>query len=108
MRRCHGEFYVGAKVLLSMHNLILHGSCKFRDQFECLFVITECIGETAYRLDLLLCAALCEVHNAFHVSLLCDWHNNGVHADMPVIEIDGEAEYEVGEIKGHRVHNGEV
>ena len=53
-------------------------------------------------------AALCGVHNVFHVSLLHDWHNNGVHADMPPIEIDGKAEYKVGEIKGHCIHNGEV
>ena len=27
---------------------------------------------------------------------------------MPPIEIDGEAEYEVAAIKGHRVRNGEI
>ena len=27
---------------------------------------------------------------------------------MPLVEIDGEAKYKVGEIKGHRIHNGEV
>ena len=91
-----------------MHNLKLHGSRKFRDRFVGPFVITECIGETAYRLDLSLCAALCAVHNVFHVSLLCNWHNNGVHADVPLIEIDGEAEYKVWEIKRHCIHNGEV
>lgn len=42
------------------------------------------------------------------MSLLHDWHNNGVHADMPLIEIDREAEYKVGEIKGHHIRNGEV
>ena len=61
-----------------------------------------------YRLDLSLRAALRGVYNVFHVSLLRDWHNNGVHADMPPIEIDREVEYEVGKIKGHRVCNGEV
>ena len=106
--RHHVEFDVGSKVLLSMPNLKLHGSRKFRDRFINLFVITERIGETAYRLDLSLRAALSGVHNVFHVSLLCNWHNNGVHADMPPIEIDGEAEYKVGKIKGHRVRNGEV
>ena len=48
------------------------------------------------------------MQNVLHVSLLCDWHNNGVDADMPPIEIDGEAKYKVGEIKGHHVCNGEV
>ena len=71
-------------------------------------MITERIGETAYRLDLSLHAALHGVHNVIHVSLLCDLRNNGVHAGVPLIEIDGEAEYKVGEIKGHRVCNGEV
>ena len=52
--------------------------------------------------------ALRGVHNVFHVSLLCDWHNNGVHADVPPIEIDGEAEYKVGETKGHCIRNGDV
>ena len=31
-----------------------------------------------------------------------------MHADVPPIEIDREAEYEVGEIKDHCVCNGEV
>ena len=100
------EFDVGTKVLLSMCNLKLHGSHKFRDRFVGLFVITERIGETTYRLDLLLHAALCGVHNEFHVSMFHDWHR--VHANVPPIEIDGEAEYKVGEIKGHRVCNGVV
>ena len=59
-------------------------------------------------LDLYSHAALRGVHNVFHVSLLRDWQDNGVHTDMPLIEIDGEAEYEVAAIKGHRVRNGEI
>ena len=27
---------------------------------------------------------------------------------MPPIEINGEAAYKIGEIKGHYIHNGEV
>ena len=75
-----------------MHNLKLHRSHKFGDQFVGPFIITKHIGETAYRLDLSLHAALHGVHNVFHVSLLRNWHNNGVHADVPPIEIDGETE----------------
>ena len=52
--------------------------------------------------------ALCGVHSVFHVLLLCDWQLNGVHADVPPIEINGEAEYEVAGIKGHRECNGEL
>ena len=107
-RRHHVKFNVGTKVLLLMRNLKLHGSRKLRDQFVGPFVITECIGVTAYRLDLSLCAALRGVHNVFHMSLLHNWHNNGAHADMPPIKIDGEAKHKVGEIKGHHICNGEV
>ena len=70
--------------------------------------MTQCIGETAYRLDLFSPAALCGVQNVFHVLLLCDWQDNGVHADLLPIEIDGEAEYEVLGIKGYRECNGEL
>ena len=95
-------------MLLSTCNLKLHGLCKFRDRFVGPFVITKHIGETAYRLDLSSCAALRGMLNVFHMLLLRDWQNDGVHADVPPIEIDGEAKYEVGEIKGHSVRNGEV
>ena len=91
-----------------MRNLKLNGLRKFRDRFVSLFVITKRIGETVSRLNLSSRAALRGVHNAFHVSLLCDWQNNGVHADVPAIKIIGEAKYKVGEFKGHRVCNGEV
>ena len=106
--RHHVEFDVGTKVLLSKRNPKLHGSRKFRDRFVGLFVITESIGDTTYRLDLLSHATLHGVHNVFHVSLLHDWHNSRVHADMPLIEIDGKAEYKVEEMKGHRIFHGEM
>ena len=89
-------------------NLRLHGTRKFRDRFVGPFVITECIGNTAYHLDLLRSAALSGVHDVFHVLLLCGWLSNGVHADVPSIEIDGKAEYKVAEIKGHRERQGEI
>ena len=44
----------------------------------------------------------------FHASLPCGWLSNGVHANVPSIEIDGEAEYKVSEIKGHRERQGEM
>ena len=70
--------------------------------------MTQHIGETAYRLDFSFCEALHGVHSMFHVSLLHDWWDNGVHADVPPIEIDREAKYEVSGIKGHREQNGEL
>ena len=89
-----------------MRNLQLHGTKKFRDRFVGPSTMTQHIEETAYRLDLSSHAALHGVHNVFHVSLLCDWQDNGVHADVLPIEINGEADYEVLSIKGHRECNG--
>ena len=74
---------------MSTKNLRLHGTRKFRDRFVGPFLVTERIGNTAYRLDLSRSAALSGVHDVFHVSLLCAWLTNGVHADVPSIEIDG-------------------
>ena len=48
------------------------------------------------------------VHDVFHVSLLHGWLTNGIHADVPPIEIDGEAEYKVSEVKGHHERQGEM
>ena len=95
------EYAVGDKVLLSTKNLRLHGIRKFHDHYIGPFIVLERIGKTAYHLDLLSHAALRGVHNVFHVSLLCDWLGNGVHANVPPIEIDGKAEFEVASIKGH-------
>ena len=72
------------------------------------FVVTECIGNMVYHLDLLRSAALRGVHDVFHVLLLCGWLTNGVNANVPSIKIDGEAEYKVSEIKGHHEHQGEM
>ena len=93
---------------MSTNNLRLHGTRKFRDRFVGPFVVVEHIGNMAYRLDLSRSAALSGVHNVFHVSLLRGWLTNGVHADVPSIKIDGEAEYEVSEIKGHHERQGEM
>ena len=72
------------------------------------FVVVECIGNTAYRLDLSRSAALRGVHDVFHVSLLCGWLTNGIHADVPPIKIDGKAEYKASKIKGHHECQGEM
>ena len=72
------------------------------------FVVVERIGNMAYCLDLSRSAELSGVHDVFRVLLLCGWLTNGVHADVPSIKIDGKAEYEVSEIKGHRERQGEM
>ena len=63
------------------------------------------IGNIAYHLDLLSDRG---VHNVLHVSILCDWLCNRVHANVPPIKIDGKAEYKVAEIKDHRERQGEM
>ena len=102
------EYAVGDKVLLLTKNLRLHRTRKFRDRFVGPFVVTECIGKMAYCLDLSRSAVLRSVHDIFHVSLPHGWLTNGIHANVPSIEIDGKAEYEVSEIKGHRERQGEM
>ena len=89
-------------------NLRLHGTRKFYDCLVGLFVVVECIGNMAYRLDLSQSAALRGVHDVFHVLLLRGWLSNGVHADVPSIKIDGKAEYKVSEIKVHHECQGEM
>ena len=93
---------------MSTKNLRLHGTRKFHDRFVGVFVVVEGIGNITYHLDLLRSAALRGVHDVFHVSLLRGWLNNGVHADVPSIEIDGKAEYKVSKIKGHSERQGEM
>ena len=73
-----------------------------------LIIVVEHIGNTAYHLDLSQSSALRGIHDIFHVSLLCGWLTNSVHADVPSIKIDGEAEYKVSEIKGHCECQGEL
>ena len=48
------------------------------------------------------------IHDVFHVLLLRGWLTNGVHADVPLIVIDGEAEYKISEIKGHHERQDEM
>ena len=64
------SFTVGDKVLLSTHNLNFTGLRKLKDKYARPFVVEQSIGEVAYKLDLLSCAALRNVHPVFHVSLL--------------------------------------
>ena len=44
----------------------------------------------------------------FHVSWLHGWLSNRVHADTPLIKIDGKAEYKVTEIKVHHKWQGKM
>ena len=101
------SFHVGDKVLLSTRNLSLKGSRHLRDRYCGPFVVTERIGETAYRVDL-QGKGLDGIHDVFHVSLLRPYLSNGLATEVPPVELDGELEYEVAAIKGHRVSRGEL
>ena len=101
------SFNVGDKVLLSTHNLSLKGSCHLRDRYCRPFVVTKCIGETAHRVDL-QGKGLGGIHDIFHVLLFYPYLSNGLATEVPPIELDGELEYEVAAIKGHRVSRGEL
>ena len=48
------------------------------------------------------------IHDVFHVSLLCPYLSNGLSTEVPPVELDGELEYEIAAIKGHRVSHGEL
>ena len=91
---------------LSTRNLSLKGSHHLCDRYCGPFVVTERIGETAYRVDL-QGKGLDGIHDVF-VSLLCPYLSNGLATEVPPIELDGELEYEIAAIKGHRVSHGEL
>ena len=64
--------------------------------------------KVAYKLDLSSHAALRNVHLVFHVSLLWQWHSNGLHCTAPLGDIDDEVKYEVHCIKAHHMHRNEL
>ena len=69
------EFEVGSKVLLSTRNLALKNiPGKLKSRFCGPFVVTERIGQQAYRLEL---PTEWSIHNVFHVSLLKSWRVAG-------------------------------
>ena len=47
------------------------------------------------------------MHNVFHVSLLRDYSDNGVMAQVPPVELGGEHEYEVQAIVDHCICRNE-
>ena len=62
----HQEHEVGDWVLLSTSNLHLAAVCKLRQWFVGPFKVLQCVGKTAYKLDLQ--GWVTGVHNVFHVS----------------------------------------
>ena len=101
-------FATGDKVLLSTCNLNLTDLQKFKDQYTGPFVVQEMIGEVAYKLDVLLWAALHNVHTVFHISLLHAWLRNGLHHIAQPVDIDDKDDYEFHCIKTHCMHCSEL
>ena len=101
------SFNVGDKVLLSTRNLSLKGSSHLRNHYCGRFVVTKCIGETAYCVDL-QGKGLDGIHDVFHVSLLHPYLSNGLSTEVPPVELDGELEREVAAIKGHHASRREL
>ena len=64
------------------------------------------VGPTAYCLDLSTISALKHLHPTFHVSLLSAFQDNGLYQQPPLVEIDGDDEWEIERILGHRLFRG--
>ena len=100
------EFAVGAQVLLSTRNLRLKLPKKLQDRYIGPFRVISRVGPTAYHLDLSTSSALKHLHPTFHISLLREFQDNGLYQQPPPVEIDGDDEWEIERILGHRLFRG--
>ena len=101
------QYDVGQRALLSTRNLRLKLPRKLQDSYIDLFVIIEHIGSTSYKSYLTKNSALRKIHPDFHMNLLRDFKDNVLKQQTPPIEVDGEKEFEVKAIVGHRVFRGQ-
>lgn len=95
-------YELGQQVLLSTANIGLYcaGSPKLLPRYIGPFKVTKRIGELAYKLDL---PTTMKIHDVFHVSRLKPYrHDNRVQPPPLPITINGELEYEVEMVYGHR------
>lgn len=93
---------VGDKVLLSTRNLQLKnkGTKKLLPKWVGPFVITQCVGSVAYKLQL---PQNLKVHPVFHVSLLREYRSDGRRQPPPVaIETEDGPYFEVESVLDHR------
>ena len=96
------EYLEGDRVLLSTQNVGLYctGSPKLLPRYIGPFKILKRVGELAYKLEL---PPVLKIHPVFHVSRLRPFHDDGRVQPPPLpIVVDGELEYEVEKIYGHR------
>jgi len=100
----HKPYAKGEKIWLEGKNLrMLHPTTKLRPRRFGPFKITEVLGSTTYRLDLL---PTWKIHNAFHSALLSPYQETKEHGanfvEPPPDLIEGEPEYKVEKILGAR------
>ena len=107
-RHCRDvEYAMGQKVLLSTKNLRLKLPRKLQDQYVGPFEVLKRVGPTAYKLDLSHSSALKTIHPVFHISLLRDFEDNGLRQQPPPVEVEGQYEYQIEAIVGHRTFWGQ-
>jgi hypothetical protein len=96
------EYGVGSYVLLSSKDVGLKvvGSRKLLPRFIGPFKVIKRVGELAYRLEL---PESLKIHDVFHVSRFKPFFDDGRVQPPPLpINVDGELEYEVEKVYGHR------
>ncbi len=98
-------FEIGDKVLLSTRNLALKGalSRKLSARHVGPFIVVAKYGNTAYKLKL---PENMKIHPVFHVSLLKAY--KGVYNEPDAVEIEDEKEYEIDQIVGHALRQGQM
>ena len=88
-------------MLLSSKTLYFAGIRKLRARFMGPFRVMECIGKTAYRLDLK--GKFKQVNNVFHVSQLNKHIPGGPSTTLPEpIQLEGKDPFEVEALLKHR------
>ena len=90
----------------SAPNLRLKLPKKLQDRYIGPFRVISRVGPTAYHLDLSTSSALKHLHPTFHISLLREFRDNGLYQQPPPVEIDGDDEWEIERILGHRLFRG--
>ena len=96
------EYAMGQKVLLKMRKLRQKLPRKLQDRCMGLFEVLKRLRPIAYKLDLSYSSALKMIHLVFHNSLIRDFNDNGLRQQPPPVEVDGQQEYQIEVIVGHR------